>query len=83
MTKIEVPRFAAIQLNQNGELEGFSDAEPPLTQEDAVRGEVIVIANMVELLCTFIGEALALVLIQGVWPDASFVRNDSEKEGEA
>lgn len=75
--------MAAAELNHDGCVEGLSNIDPPLAPEEAAKGEVILIGNMLELLCTLIGATLALRLIQGVWPDASFVDQDFEKKGKA
>ena len=72
LTKAEIPRFEPVQLGHHGCLEHLSDIEPRLSAEEAALGEVILIGNMVDLLCNFLGEALALRLIKNAWPEASF-----------
>jgi len=78
LMKVEFPRLSAAQLQPDGSLEGLSDTEPPLSPEESKLGEILLVGNILSLLCTLIGETLALRLIQREWPDASFVSKSSE-----
>ena len=80
LTKTEFPRLAPAKLQKYGCLEGLAEIDPPLNAEEANTGEVILIGNLVELLCTLVGETLALRLLQGVWPDLTFTAASSEKD---
>ena len=63
-----------------GELEGFERVEPRLTHLEVSEGEVILVSHMLELLRTFVGEALMLRLLADLWPDASFDDIPDRKE---
>jgi hypothetical protein len=83
LTKAAFPRLAGVTLNKQGCVEGLANIDPPLTQGEAEEGEILLIGNTVQLLCTFLGETMALRFIQDPWPDASFADEESGKEGTA
>jgi hypothetical protein len=51
--------------------------------EQASDGGAILIAQLIGLLLTFIGEGLTLRLVQDVWPEAVFDGRVFEKERKA
>ena len=65
----EVPSLNTVQVSADGSLEGFEGIEA----SEAVAGQAGagLVAQLLELLTTFIGEALTLRLIRDSWPDAS------------
>ena len=66
----EVPWLGSVRLRDDGSLEGFDEAGD---RRDAVAsGEagVEVVAQLLGLLVTFIGESLTLRLVRDAWPDA-------------
>jgi hypothetical protein len=68
LAKREDPSLGTLRVNADGSLE---DVEPNLDHHDA-EGGALLVANLIELLFTFIGEALTLRLMHDVWPDISF-----------
>lgn len=52
-----------------GVLTGLDGALGREGRDEVVDGVALVVANVVELLCTFIGQELALRLVREVWPD--------------
>jgi hypothetical protein len=83
LAKAEFPRLAGAKPDKKGRIEGLANIDPPLTRKEAEQGEIVLLGNMVELLCTFVGEAMALRFIQDQWPDASFVEEASGEERKA
>jgi hypothetical protein len=71
MAKAEVPSLAAAQVRADGSLEGLDGPGPD--QDAGAGGEagVVVVAQLLGLLVTFIGEPLTLRLVRDAWPDAS------------
>jgi hypothetical protein len=71
MAKAEVPSLAAAQVRADGSLEGFDG--PGQDQDAGASGEagVVVVAQLLGLLVTFIGEPLTLRLVRDAWPGAS------------
>ena len=71
MAKAEAPSLSTVHVRPDGTLEGFdgmASCEEPEVQKQA--GTVLV-AHLLELLVTFIGEPLTLHILHDVWPDAS------------
>ena len=58
----------------------MAEIDPRLTAEELVEAEIVVVACLVELLCTFLGEALLLRLVHDLWPNASFEKINLGKE---
>ena len=71
MAKAEVPSLVAVQVRADGSLEGLDGRGNE--QDAAVAGEagVVVVAQLLGLLVTFIGEPLTLRLVRDTWPDVS------------
>lgn len=67
MAKAEVPSLAPAQVRPDGSLEGLGGVEP---NQDVDAGAVVV-AQLLGLLVTFIGEPLTVRLISDAWPDAT------------
>jgi hypothetical protein len=77
----EVPWLNSVQVQADGSLKGFDSAR---RQQDAVPGaeaEVVVVAQLLGLLATLIGEPLTLLLVRDVWPDATVDEPDQRGEG--
>ena len=53
------------------------------TRTIANEGGAILIAQLLGLLITFIGEGITLRLVQDVWPEVAFDDRDSGKEKKA
>ena len=66
LAKAQVPRLSAVQIKPDGSLEGLSDLG---NQDQAAEAGVILIAQLLGLLVTFIGESLMLSLVLDAWPD--------------
>jgi hypothetical protein len=65
LAKAEVPELSKLQVHADGSLEGLdaSDGKHRVTD-----GEVVVVAHLLGLLVTFVGEALMLRLVHDIWP---------------
>jgi len=64
----EVPWLKSVQVRADGSLEGFEAA----MRQGAVPGGgagVVLVAQLLGLLVTFIGEPLTLYLVRDAWPD--------------
>lgn len=70
LAKREAWALDGVQVNEDGSLEGLSGEK---TEAGAV-----LIAHLVGLLETFIGEALTLRLLNDIWPNLSSVDTNSE-----
>jgi hypothetical protein len=77
LSKREAPSLGALQVNAAGSLE---DIEPNLYDHDA-EGGTLLVAHLIELLFTFIGETLTLRLMHDVWPNTSLNTLTAEGTG--
>lgn len=73
LAKADTPRLGALEVKQDGSLEGFDSAD-----EDT-ESCIILIAQLLELLVTFIGEPLVFSLVLDSWPDLAGIHS-LEKE---
>jgi hypothetical protein len=69
-----------VQVAADGSVEGLGELASQTDKEQARDGGAILIAHLIGLLLTFIGEGLTLRLVQDVWPEAVFDGRVSEKE---
>jgi hypothetical protein len=72
LAQVEAPCLQFVQVKPDGSLEVLEKARAEAEPERITAGKVVLIAQLLGLLITFIGEALTLRLMQEVWPDASF-----------
>jgi hypothetical protein len=72
LARAEAPSLSAVQVAADGSLEGQDEFASQSNQEQARDGGVILIAQLIGLLLTFIGEGLTLRLVQDVWPEVAF-----------
>jgi hypothetical protein len=78
MAKAEVPSLAAVQVRPDGSLEGLDGAGPDQGVGAGGEAGVVVVAQLLGLLVTFIGEPLTLRLVRDAWPDASIPATGTE-----
>jgi hypothetical protein len=83
LARAEAPSLSAVQVAADGSLKGQDEFASQANKEQARDGGVILVAQLIGLLLTFIGEGLTLRLVQDVWPDAVFDGRVSEKERKA
>jgi hypothetical protein len=70
IAKAEIPSLVAMQVRADGSLEGLDPTgQGPDVGADEQAGFVVV-AQLLGLLVTFIGEPLMLRLVSDAWPDA-------------
>ena len=80
LARAEAPSLSVVQVAADGSLKGLDELEPQIDKEQARDGGAILIAQLIGLLLTFIGEGITLRLVQDVWPEAAFDGRVSEKE---
>jgi hypothetical protein len=64
----EVAWLGALRVGSGGSLEGFAEPQAHVSPNEAVRGAVALVAQLLGLLGTFIGEDLTLKFVREVWP---------------
>ncbi|MGH7966136.1 MAG: hypothetical protein ACRERD_30670 [Candidatus Binatia bacterium] len=65
----EVRWLKAVHITADGSLEGLGEVEGQLSQAEMTQGELLLIAQLIGLLVTFIGETLTMHLVQEAWPE--------------
>ena len=68
LAKAEAPELSAVQIEADGSLIGLSVGERG--KRRFANGEVVLVAHLLGLLVSFIGEALMLRLVNDTWPKA-------------
>ena len=80
LARAEAPSLSAVQIAADGSLKGLDELASQTDKKQARDGGAILIAQLIGLLLTFIGEGLTLRLVQDVWPEAAFNGRVSEEE---
>jgi hypothetical protein len=83
LARAEAPSLSVVQIAADGSLEGLDELEPQIDKEQARDDGAILIAQLLGLLRTFIGEGVTIRLVQDVWPEAAFDGPAFEKERKA
>jgi hypothetical protein len=80
LAKSEVPSLEMVQIRADGSLEGLEEIAQSQEAGAAEDAGLILVAHLLELLVTFIGQPLTLGLVRDAWPDASIDAGDSRTE---
>ena len=72
LARAEAPSLSAVQVAADGSLNGLDELASQTDKEQARDGGAILIAQLIGLLLTFIGDGLTLRLVRDVWPEAAF-----------
>jgi hypothetical protein len=72
LSKLEASSLDAVQVTADGRLERLRKLDPQSNKDWNDEVGVILIAELLGLLITFVGRALTLRLLQDVWPDEAF-----------
>lgn len=67
LAKAEVPALSAVQVNADGTLGGLNEQKSTQKVGRFTTGEVILVAQLIGLLITFIGEVLTLRMLKDIW----------------
>ena len=81
LAKAEVPLLAGAQVRPDGSLAGFDAIALGQDAGAFEKGRVALVAHLLGLLATFIGESLTRRLVCEAWPDAS-INGTDPKPGE-
>ncbi|MCW3054576.1 MAG: hypothetical protein JWN14_3746 [Chthonomonadales bacterium] len=72
LAKAEVAWLEPVCVQADGTLEGFREAAQLQTADSIAKECAALVAELLGLLVTFIGEALTLRIVQDVWPEVQF-----------
>jgi hypothetical protein len=70
LAKAEAPSLSEMQVTSNGSLRRSGEPESQSREHQEDEAGVILLAEILALLITFIGETLTLRLVQDAWPEA-------------
>lgn len=74
----EIPWLRSVQINADGSLEDPSELESKIAPKDWANGSVTLVAQLLGLLVTFLGERLASSLLREAWPGVALGNLNSE-----
>ncbi len=80
LAEVEVPSLNLVRVRPDGAVEGFDGIEQSQEAGAARQAGIVLVAHLLELLVTFIGESLTLRLVRDQWPDASIGGTDLKTE---
>ncbi len=83
LARAEVLALGAVRVRADGSLEGLDEIERTQSSEASGKGAVVLVAQLLGLLVTFIGEPLTLRLVRDAWPGVSLDRSDGRSETKA
>ena len=69
---VEVPSLRAVRVKANGPLEGLEELQARLDPGELLEGSVVLLAQLLGLLVSFIGEILTVRLVREIWPQVPF-----------
>ena len=68
LVNAEIPWLRAVHVKADGSLEGLDGLAAQVNPTEIFEGRVVLLAQLLGLLVTFIGEKLTLRLLHEVWP---------------
>jgi len=80
LARAEAPSLSGVHVGADGSLKGLDELAPQTDKDMSMEGGALLIAQLLGLLLTFIGEGITLHLVQDVWPESAFDDRDSRKE---
>ena len=81
LAKPEIPWLRAVQVNENGCMEGLEELQRQIGADEFLEGKVVLLAQLLGLLVAFIGQNLTLRLVREVWPKIPLDGLDLETGG--
>ncbi len=72
LAKAEVPWLRVVRVQADSSLAGFDEVERDEDTGVGGNGECVLVAQLLGLLVTFIGQSLTLSLVRDAWPDATW-----------
>jgi hypothetical protein len=77
LAKAEAPSLSEMQVTSDGSLQRFGKPESQSQEHQEDEAGVILLAELLALLITFIGESMTLRLLQDAWPEAGLENYNS------
>ena len=80
LANAEVPALKVLQVRSDGKLDQFDELARSQDPEVLEKGAIVLVAHLLGLLVTFIGQPLTVRLVQDAWPDGSINARDLRTE---
>ncbi len=80
IARVEAPALRVVSARPDGSLAGFDEIEYDPDAGEFEKARVALVAHLLGLLATFIGESLTLRIAREAWPDASIDNTDLKEE---
>lgn len=80
LARVRAPWLSQVKLTPGGALDFPVETEVPIDPAEAARGGAILVAELLGLLSTLIGDTLTLRLVLNVWPDVSAPLSETETD---
>jgi hypothetical protein len=80
LANAEVPALKVLQVLSDGKLDRVGELAQSQDPETLKKGAIALVAHLLGLLVTFIGQPITLRLVQDAWPDASIDAMDLRTE---
>ena len=81
LARSEAPLLAALRVNSDGTFDFLDEAQPLFEGEEATHAGVLLVAELLDLLSSFVGKPLTLRLLGRAWPRLDY-RQDNEETHE-
>ena len=81
LAKEEATCLTRVTVQKDGVIEGLKEIQESLGPEASFEGQLVLMAQALSLLVTFVGGRLALQLLHKTWPDISLEDLDLPTEG--
>jgi len=79
LAKAKEPSLGRILIKPDGAYEFPAESETQLEKDALAAGGPVLVAQLIGLLVTFIGEALTQRLVNDIWPKATLKNSDSTR----
>jgi hypothetical protein len=80
LAQMKAPCLKAVRVEEDGSLTLSPSGECPLNKEEIAKAEAALVAQLLDLLATFVGESLTLILVREIWPEAPYKSSDAGTE---
>lgn len=77
LAKVEIPSLNVLRVRADGSLEGFDEIKQSQDAAAAEQSGIILVAHLLGLLVTFIGESLTRRLVSDAYPDTCIGKADA------
>jgi len=82
LAAVEFPWLASVHVTDKGELDGLGLLSQVQTADEAAEGAAAVLASLIGLLETFIGQTLCRRMLRAIWPETVSLAGTERSQGD-